>query len=350
MTRIKAFAGICVLVTAGGLLPGISKSGRIDTNLIIQETVQPQVLDACMQWRYPIGLCVWLTCTPVGCSVDTSLMAGHYNPDLVVSAYHRTADNPWEEAKSLYGALQLSAGQTLLQQFGLSVFLGGGVRVEDMFYPDHRNLIFKETDAIGHPVASVNQWIATAFPMLCPSETQSFVPYLLSTSDLLAWRFAIPEGAFPEAWVPGLREIGRWPLNTWGAVYPRHGFVTQSEDPKAAAVVAQRAGDLVTRSQQPHVYLPTTATQSSGGMHVWWPGPLREMDRASGHWQMLVPLISQGCEIFGADDTTQPASWADGKVDPEGDYVWTLWRPYKCCPRAGQALIFYTQWLAWPPP
>ncbi|HAN6590639.1 TPA: replicative DNA helicase, partial [Escherichia coli] len=46
---------------------------------------------------------------------------------------------------------------------------------------------------------------------------------------------------YPEALVPGKREIGsQAEENLWGSVYPRSGFVMQTDDDKAAAVVAQR--------------------------------------------------------------------------------------------------------------
>ncbi|WP_410963435.1 TraU family protein, partial [Salmonella sp. SAL04292] len=82
-------------------------------------------------------------------------------------------------------------------------------------------------------------------------------PYLLSTLDTIAWRYNIPEAFYPEALIPGRREIGtRTGLNLWGNVYPRGGFLHQTDDHKSGAVVAQRAGDIVTRRNQIHVYQP----------------------------------------------------------------------------------------------
>ncbi len=48
----------------------------------------------------------------------------------------------------------------------------------------------------------------------------------------------------------------------WGNVYPRQGFLVQPDDFKAAAVMAQRAGDVITRNGQPHVYCTTHARQT----------------------------------------------------------------------------------------
>ena len=38
-----------------------------------------------------------------------------------------------------------------------------------------------------------------------------------------------------------------------------------------------------------------------------------------------------------------------GRVDSEGDYVWNLWRPYKCCQRRGQWFLFDIDWISYPP-
>jgi integrating conjugative element protein (TIGR03756 family) len=69
----------------------------------------------------------------------------------------------------------------------------------------------------------------------------------LSTLDTLAWRYNVPELVYPEALIPGMREIGsRTSANLWGNVYPRGGFLHQSDVYRTAAVVAQRAGAIVT--------------------------------------------------------------------------------------------------------
>ncbi len=354
-------------LTLGLLAPLTSIAGSITTPGIVTATAG--AIPACLQWAI-IGACVWLNCTPFGCTIKTSAMVGHYNPDLVVSAYHRTGDSPWVEMATLYGGLQKTLGQTLVSGL-MDVAIGEGDRANDKFHRSHKDLIFKEADAIGHPLQSVLGHLpkgleptgsipgayrnrisaADAVEILCPSETLPFTPYLLSTADLIAWRFGLPETVYPQALIPGLRELGHWPLNTWGAVYPRSGFVTQAEDPKAGAVVAQRAGDIVTRLGQPHVYQPTgiPVPHKRSGFWVWPPGPLREVDHRTGYWQMLTPRPEDRCAVFGQNDTKTPVSWADGKVDPAGDYAWNLWRPYRCCPVRGQTLLSIVQWMPWPP-
>ena len=91
--------------------------------------------------------------------------------------------------------------------------------------------------------------------LLCESQTTSFYPYFQSGLDAFSWRQEVPEIFYPASWLPGLREIGTWPVQSWGGVFPRTGWTTQAEEPKAAAINAQRAGDIVTRSFQPHIYV-----------------------------------------------------------------------------------------------
>ena len=107
-------------------------------------------------------------------------------------------------------------------------------------------------------------------------------------------------------------------------------------------------GDIVTRSGQPHVYVPVTASSPSG-LKVWSPGPLMEADNATGTWQMLLPEPEASCDVFGTDDLASLTGWGGGRVDSEGDYVWNLWRPYTCCQRRGQWLLAEFDWVAFPP-
>ena len=155
------------------------------------------------------------------------------------------------------------------------------------------------------------------------------MPYLLSTLDTVAWRYNIPESLYPEALIPGLREIGtRTGLNLWGAVYPRGGFLHHMDDHKAAAVVAQRAGDIVTRRGQVHVYQPLLANASPG----YWPaGALVESDASTGKWQELTPTLKNTCAVFPHNQLRVQAQ--------RGDYAWALWRPYSCCQRRGQVFL-----------
>ena len=320
----------------------VSRAGTITTPQIVSKTAAATF--ACMQWS-PIGLCFWLDCSLFGCNVRSTLKIGHYNPDLVVSSYNELGGNPWLEIRNTLGLAQKTAANGLLGAL-LPVPIGSaGNRTEgSVNNRDHKNLLFRETDAIGHP-----QRIFSGFlpGLICDSQTRPFIPYFQSGIDALAWRQEIPEIFYPASFIPGLRELGHWPLQTWGGVFPRTGWTTQSEEPKAAALNAQRAGDIVTRTGQPHIYLPVTGS-SSRNQRVWPPGPLIETDPRTGTWQMLLPRTDNDCQVFGTNDLLSLTGWGAGRVDAGGDYVWNLWRPYQCCRRRGQFFLFDVNWATYP--
>lgn len=280
----------------------------LDTASITSSVLSPN----CLEYRV-VGICFWLLCTPFGCKVKTSTKVRHFIPELVVSSYATTGNNPWGEMATL--------------SFPISGADGGG----NLITPNTRsdNLPrFKNVDGIGHPGGWIATELASQSGYACASGATAFMPYYLSTLDSLAWRHGIPESLYPESLMPGIREIGRQASgNMWGNVYPRQGFLVQPDDFKAAAVMAQRAGDVITRNGQPHVYVPLTPTPRDG---YWPPGPIVENDASTHKWQLLYPQAQPTCAIFPSD----PVPGADG------GYAWSLWRPYSCCKREGQTFLF----------
>ncbi|WP_413728784.1 TIGR03756 family integrating conjugative element protein [Sodalis sp. RH19] len=297
------------LAAASLLLVAASPSWALDTATIVASTLSPD----CLAYRV-VGICYWLYCTPFGCTVRTSVKVRHYIPDAVVSSYTQTGENPWTEVRVL--GLPNTTAQS------------GGDGTTG--HPGENNLSkFKNADVIGHPGAEVFSRFASASGYTCTGAGTAFMPYLLSTLDTVAWRYNVPESVYPEALVPGQREIGaRSTLNLWGSVYPRGGFLHQADDYKAGAVIAQRAGDIVTRSGQIHIYQPLRATARDG----YWPaGDLVESDADTGKWQELTPTLSSSCAVFPHNSTQVQAQ--------QGDYAWALWRPYACCQRRGQTFL-----------
>lgn len=267
----------------------------------------------CLEYRV-VGICYWLHCTWTSCSVRTSVKVRHYIPDAVVSSYSNTGENPWTDVRAMSPPNDSA-------QAG-----GDGTTNHD----NENNLAkFKNADVIGHPGGYVLSQFASRTGYACEGAGTAFMPYLLSTLDTLAWRNNIPEKYYPEARTPGMREIGsRSGANLWGNVYPRGGFLHQSDDYMSAAVVAQRAGDIVTRSHQAHVYQSLLADAEDG----YWPaGALKESDASTGKWQELTPTLANTCVVFPHSDTREQAE--------QGDYAWALWRPYACCERKGQIFL-----------
>ncbi|ACO79782.1 hypothetical protein AvCA_36350 [Azotobacter vinelandii CA] len=286
----------------------VGTSVALDTAAIVASTLSPD----CLEYKV-VGICYWLYCS-AGCRVRTSTKVRHYIPDAVVSAYANTGDNPWSEVSAL-GAPNVAA------QAGNDGTTNHG---------NENNLAkFKEADVIGHPGGAVFSRFASASGYACRGATSPLVPYLLSTLDSLAWRHGVPESVYPEALVPGMREVGgTLSGDLWGSVYPRSGFLHQTDDHKAGAVFAQRAGDITTRQGQPHVYLPMLAHPQDG----YWPaGELLEGNARTGKWQELTPRLSQSCAVFPNGGSHAQAA--------DGAYAWALWRPYACCQRRGQRFL-----------
>ncbi|ENY4511330.1 TIGR03756 family integrating conjugative element protein, partial [Salmonella enterica] len=236
------------------------------------------------------GICYWLLCTPFGCTVKTSIKVTHFIPETVVSVYQDKGKNPWTEMTLVSGTSGGVENAISGALAGLSA--GGGESVSKV--PGQRSLHtrFKYADAIGHPATSL---IGGQIPgYSCNSAATPLLPYFLSTLDTLVWRTGVPELAYPEALIPGKREVGsQASQNMWGNVYPRSGFITQQDDYKAGAVIAQRVADIITRSGQVHVYQPLVGHRSPG---YWPPEPVTENTGTKNHkWQRLSPSLSQSC-------------------------------------------------------
>ena len=294
---------------AAVMLAAAGSSYAINTGTIVASTLSPD----CLEYRV-VGICYWLYCTWTGCTVRTSVKVRHYVPDAVVSSYSNTGENPWTEVRFM-------SPPNPTAEDG-----GDGTTNHD----NENNLAkFKNADVIGHPGGQVFSQFASASGYACEGAGTAFMPYLLSTLDTLAWRYNVPEMVYPESLIPGRREVGtRTGLNLWGNVYPRGGFLHQTDDYKSGAVVAQRAGDIVTRRGQIHVYQSLLAEARDG----YWPaGELMESDASTGKWQELTPTLSNSCAVFPLTNTRVQAQ--------QGDYAWALWRPYSCCERRGQVFL-----------
>jgi len=304
---LKILPLVFLLTTLG------TKAQDISTAQIAQSGFSTDCLDYDV-----IGVCFWLHCTISGCEIRTSVLVKHYVPELVISSYRKTGENPWSDFASL-----LSPPTPIAQDGG---------RTTNSDRATQSNLVFKNTDAIGHPSTLAFDTLASSFGFSCESGATPFFPYFLSTLDTLAWRQGIPEMVYPQAVTPGLRELGKFG-DLWGNIYPRSGFINQVHDYKAAAVMAQRTADIVTRESQPHIYWPLNPESEAG---YWPPGPVEEGQEDTHKWQMLRPQMTQQCRVW--PDRTASYPYGE-RVSDEGDYVWALWRPYECCQRRGQQFL-----------
>jgi integrating conjugative element protein (TIGR03756 family) len=254
-----------------------------------------RAVNNCLQFTV-VGICYWYYYY----GSETTILYGHFNPDVIVDI-----TNPQ-----------------------------GVDRVEAAYRTDsqdrnHNNLIYQDASSYGHPLTG---------QIYCPSNTDALSPYFLSTLDTPSWRWGGLDMFTAAAWIPGLREIGDFPLNTWGAVYPRTGWTIQHSEPKSSGIVAQRVGDIITRDSQPHIYRSILGDSVfvEDEKIVWSPDSLDENTSENGWWQITQLESSSGssaleCLIFGENDTASSNGWGGGKVQQDGEYRYTLWRPYTCC-------------------
>lgn len=283
-------------------------AGELKTATIVKAAADTK----CLDYRV-VGACLWLDCNLSGCQIKSSPQVAHYLPDALVLAY--TDSSPWAPARA--------AARLTPDWLG-----GGGASASD----EGVDLRFHKVDIFGSPALTAIDALPHA--LHCRSVADPLSPYFFSDADFIGWRLGLPDSLHPDAFLPGRRLIGSLG-NIWGAVFPRSGFVLQADRPKAAAVAAQRAADIVTRRGQSHVYRPMLGGCGDGCDP---PEELNENDAGSGKWQMLYPKVGK-CEVFGDD-----ADWSRGRYAGDGRYAWHLWRPYRCCSKRGQRFLRSVSW------
>jgi integrating conjugative element protein (TIGR03756 family) len=304
-----------------------------ETIITTEDIVSSPVTDSSCHNYCFTGICFWLRCSLYECSVETSIKVRHYNPDLVVSVYDEPGGNPWEDAQGIYGDFEIDMTDTFVGNFH-PVFAGGGHQTEGGDHAIDKSLRFKEATAIGHPLSIASEYLSST-DMYCPSEATPFYLYFSSGLDAWAWRLGLTEQFYFYNFLPGIRVVGAGYQQQWGPVFPRTGFILQKDDAKAAAVIAQRVGNIVTQDQQPHLYMSFDGNNYN---RTWLPGELVENDADTGVWQMLAPKMDEQCYVFGENDVaTTP--WSEGRHTEDNRYAFALWRPYECCEQKGAWLF-----------
>ncbi len=337
---------------------------------------------SCLDYKILPNPCIYMyfSCSLFGgCGIKFTARdrIKHKLPDLVVSTFREPGDNPWTEIRLTESRIAKATMDNVLVHAFKSIDKGESVGFEGAGRENGhvglgsiqsvKNLRFNETNVIGSPAPKVirrtmKYTVPSIFgrPFLCKSTVRPLFPYMMSEVDAIAWRKAEVNMANTAADIArtGGRHIGSLSLNnpngnTWGTVYPRIGFVYQTEPAKAAAVVAQRAIDIVSQpSQYPHIYSPygyrgvkmfkappetylcgddgdgehgpTYSNCTIGTSFAQWMRPANEHSKS---WQMITPKKNSRCEAFGTTDV----NWSRGKNTEDGDYAWNYWRQYECC-------------------
>lgn len=304
----------------------LHEAESVSTAQITQRTLV--AASSCLNWRW-IGNCLWSECDLFGCEILTSMKVRHYVPDLLVTVQRTPADIPWREMRYTLSSMQASTISSVIRLISSQAFAGSGGDVAvSTDFTRNGDVRFFESNVFGHPLDALP--LETG-GLLCQSVSQPGKRYYQSALDALAWRVAPFESTRPEALVPGRREIGSSIAGSWGAVYPRSGFVTQQSPAKAAAVIAQRACDIVVGPRLQHVAFELESPEP----YTTVPTYLDERDPATGLWQMISPKIDRTCGLFGLGDP----NWDVGRIDESRASIWNLWRPYECCEPRGQIYL-----------
>lgn len=319
--------------------PGQQYSGVINSIDIINATLSADPM-SCLNWE-PVGACVWLRCALFACSIETSVKVYNYVPDLVIQSYDRAQGEPWTESQDLNEAVQGDAESSVVRQLiGMitgdadNTPIGGGQGSEGTSSNrDYRSIKFKLTDSYGNPGAA--QYLAmNATTLFCRGTTIPYLPYHISNLDVVAWRWHFPEMFYPQSLIGfGVSDLRTTLVNNYGGYYPRGGFLYQQNTYKSGVLTAFRSAHVTTRDGQPHIYLPMGGQTRDG---YWPPPPLESNDPNTGLFQMLYPDEQDYCKTWPQGEPSQ------AEQSDDGSYIWNFWRPYKCCERRGQTLLWHS--------
>lgn len=296
------------------------------TSITTLQLIKSAANAKCIDYKV-VGTCFWLKCHGYKCSIRTSIKVRHFLPDLVVSGYPQSGETPWEEVQ-LIQKMSNPINKVVDALVGFGADAGGDTNIRHV--SNHTKLKFKEVDAYGHPGGSLLSQLLGSLGYFCENGITPLFPYYLSTNDLLSWRTGGADMFTVAALKPGSREIGsRAAQNMWGNIYPRAGAVTQTDDTKAGAVMVQRAADLITGPQElGRIFFSPNKGKSQG---FWPPEQVKENDKSNHKWQQLAPKMGKTCDIF-------PSLYQEQSDD--GKYSYALWRPYACCKKKGQKLLY----------
>lgn len=283
-----------------------------------------------------IGACVWLKCDVYGCFADTTLELDEYLPDLIVSSYNQSGDNPWYEASVLLDPVADSTANAVsLSLTGFPLEEGRSSLQAGNQHADH--LVMREVEVIGNPSTLFH------FPLANLNvDTDPFVPYYQSVLDM-GDRTGVAELMRWESLDPFNYYIGADFYNHWGYEFPRSMSVGIENDYKAGVVTALHAADIVTNNNFMHT---VNSLDNSCGQNCAVANVVEENDVEAGErhaeWEEVYP--HDHFITVGENDSTQLTSLgSEDKMDGNGNYVFVVWRHYQGCQQGLGDLIYATK-------
>ncbi|ANS88143.1 hypothetical protein VSVS12_04444 (plasmid) [Vibrio scophthalmi] len=317
---MRAINSLLMLGITAMATPSFASSNaqtQSETGFNTLEVLASSACPECLDYEV-IGTCVWMTCTPVGCSTDTSIKVKHRLPDAVVMSYPETGESPWSELQWLSPANPLSEA-------------GGKSHPRTVQGVDNPTTAFNNVDVIGHPGVDSIYGLLGSLGYFVESPATSMMPYYLSSLDPLGWRYNLPDLFTLDTWNPMVDTLGNF-----GNVFPRGGFALQPHPFKAAALAAFRAMHLVTREGESRLYQPLVAKKRAG----YWPPEGVEAGNDETAFQMIYPHKQDDAYPWPEfdDSTTTTDPYAELRSEKD-DYAWAVWRMYKGCERKGAKLV-----------
>lgn len=295
----------------GFILTITAHANSISSEIIVTRTLS--ALPNCLNYIIPTHFCIWMSSQGV---VNTTPVLSHYLPDLVVSVFNKPHDNPWLEANKILDAVGQPVQQGIIHgTTGLDAGSGN-----HGFEDQHgESVIFKEADVIGNPAL-----LMIPGHGLLTSTARSLIPYFQSMTDSMLWR-GLPPAALPEEGMAlelNLEHHIGTGLSNWGGIYPHEGKVLSDNDVKAAMVLGERAADLLTSSNQLGHVVQRLSIHC--GKHCD-AATIRENSHEI-YFQMIYPIAQNECHMLGDDE-----SYLSDMFNPDGSYVWIIWRHYEGC-------------------
>ncbi len=321
----------------GGGDPG-ENEGVINTVEIVAYTMEAAL--QCMDWELE-GVCIWMTCATFICHFDVSTKVSNNAPELTFQTYNFGNDEPWGETKYLNEAAQASPDSDfvkylmeLASDYNLDdIDLHGGYTTPG-HKGNHANLHHRTVDAYGNPAIVAYMALSESlWGLVCDPKATPLFPYYIGNLDVISWRWSIPEVVYPQAFIPGIYDLGSL-TNNYGPIYPRSSMSIQQDSFKSAVLGVYRAAHFIVQKGQPHIYYPLKPPSGKGR---WPPGGLKYNNPDSGQFQMLYPDTESDCRSFPYGATPGLS-----KRDITTQYVWNFWRRHKCCRRAGSKLVYHS--------
>ncbi|MFA0077675.1 TIGR03756 family integrating conjugative element protein [Vibrio artabrorum] len=308
------------LLSQALLMFSVSASCLAQEVLTTSEVLSSSACPDCLDYQV-LGVCVWMTCTPSGCSTDESALVSHRLPETVVMSYPEVGEATWQPAGLSMPAAPLSKN-------------GGRSTRRSVKGSDNVTMTFQNVDAIGHPgLETIYQYLEGTGYFL-RTDVTAMKPYYASTLDPLGWRWNIPDMFKLSSYNPLDNKLG-----TLGDIYPRGGFSTQRHPFKSAALAAYRAQHIITREGESRVYQSVVQSSHPG---YWPPEPLSPQSTETA-FQRLYPDREMTAHVWPEFDDQLSVTDPYGQQQSEsGQYAWAVWRTYTGCEQRGAVLIFAT--------